>query len=379
MSPSSKEKRTIHVISFDIPYPPSYGGVIDVYYKLKALKEAGIRIHLHCFEYGRNKTAKLNDFCESVTYYKRDIYKTNLFGRAPYIVASRSTEDLLNNLLKDNFPILFEGLHSCYHLPDKRLKKRKKIVRMHNIEHNYYTSLANVERRIFKRYYFLNEAAKLKRFENVLDHANGIAAISLNDKLYLSEKYKNVQVISAFHPHNTVDIKEGFGKYALYHGTLTVGENNQAALFLVNEVFNDLDIPLIIAGNNASLELRQAILKNRNIKLRNKVNNHKIEELIENAHINILPTFQATGIKLKLLAALYKGRHCIVNTPMIQNTGLESLCIVKNTADELKAEVKRIFSIPFRKETILEREKILLTNGFTNKQNINHLIEMLFP
>ncbi len=378
MSPISKEKKTIHVISFDIPYPPNYGGVIDVYFKLKAFKEAGIKVHLHCFEYSRNKSAKLNDYCESVTYYKRNIYKTNLFGKTPYIVASRSTEDLINNLLKDDYPILFEGLHSCYHLPDKRLKKRRKIVRMHNIEHNYYNSLASVEKRLFKKYYFLNEAAKLKRYENVLDHANAVAAISLNDKLYLSEKYKHVVVISAFHPYETVQIKEGCGKYALYHGTLTVGENNQAALYLVNNVFNNLNIPLIIAGNNASLELRQAIMKNRNIKLRNKVNNRKIEELIENAHINILPTFQATGIKLKLLAALFKGRHCLVNTPMIENTGLEGLCIVKNSAEELKSEIKKICSIPFNKENIVEREKILLTNGFTNKHNINQLIELLF-
>ncbi len=27
----------LHIISFDIPYPPNYGGVIDVFYKLKAL------------------------------------------------------------------------------------------------------------------------------------------------------------------------------------------------------------------------------------------------------------------------------------------------------------------------------------------------------
>ena len=378
MNLSSKEKKYLHVISFDIPYPPNYGGVIDVYYKLKALKEAGIKIHLHCFEYSRNKSAKLNDYCESVTYYKRNIYKTNLFGKTPYIVASRSSEDLINNLLKDDFPILFEGLHSCYFLSDKRLKKRKKIVRMHNIEHNYYNSLANVEKKLFKRYYFFNEAAKLKRYENILNHANGIAAISKNDAIYLAGKYKNVSVISAFHPHESVQIKEGLGNYALYHGTLSVGENNQAAIYLVNEVFNDLNIPLIIAGNNASLELRQTIIKNRNVKLRNKINNRKIDELIENAQVNILPTFQATGIKLKLLAALYKGRHCIVNTPMIENTGLENLCLVKNATDELKSEIKRVFTIPFSKEAVIEREKILLSNGFTNKNNTHKLIELLF-
>ncbi|MCX6283192.1 MAG: mannosyltransferase, partial [Bacteroidetes bacterium] len=40
----------LHIVSFDIPYPPDYGGVIDVYYKIKTLSEAGVKIHLHCFE-----------------------------------------------------------------------------------------------------------------------------------------------------------------------------------------------------------------------------------------------------------------------------------------------------------------------------------------
>ena len=38
--------RSIHVVSFDIPYPADYGGVIDVYFKLKALAQLGIKIHL---------------------------------------------------------------------------------------------------------------------------------------------------------------------------------------------------------------------------------------------------------------------------------------------------------------------------------------------
>ncbi len=57
------------------------------------------------------------------------------------------------------------------------------------------------------------------------------------------------------------------------------------------------------------------------------------------AQINVLPTFQATGIKLKLLMALYTGRHCIVNQPMVDNTGLEELCSIQNTAEEMKPVV----------------------------------------
>ena len=30
--------KNINIVSFDIPYPPNYGGIIDVFYKIKALK-----------------------------------------------------------------------------------------------------------------------------------------------------------------------------------------------------------------------------------------------------------------------------------------------------------------------------------------------------
>ena len=30
----------LHIISFDVPYPANYGGVIDVFYRVKALTEA---------------------------------------------------------------------------------------------------------------------------------------------------------------------------------------------------------------------------------------------------------------------------------------------------------------------------------------------------
>ena len=37
----------LHIVSFSIPYPANYGGVIDVFYKLVALHKAGIgRAHV---------------------------------------------------------------------------------------------------------------------------------------------------------------------------------------------------------------------------------------------------------------------------------------------------------------------------------------------
>ena len=367
----------LHIVAFDVPFPPDYGGVIDIYYKLKALHEEGTKITLHCFEYGRGKKTELEKYCDKVFYYRRKAGKHLLFNSLPYIVASRSSEELVKNLLKDDSPILFEGLHCCFHLGDERLKSRTKIVRMHNIEHNYYSNLALVEKKFFRRKYFESEAKKLEKFESVLLQANAIAAISPADTKYLSGKYKNVSNIMAFHPHDTLEIKEGKGDFALYHGSLAVGENNKAALYLVNEVFNDINVPLVIAGNGVSDELKESVRNKKNIQLRENISTKEIYSLIQNAQINILPTFQATGIKLKLLSALYIGRHCIVNSPMVANTGLDVLCHTTDSSAEMKKEILRLMNVPFNGEERQKREKILEEN-FSNKKNVRQLLGLLF-
>jgi hypothetical protein len=359
-----------------VPYPANYGGVIDIFYKIKALHSEGIKIHLHCFEYGRAEALSLQSICEKVYYYKRKMSKQYLFNTLPFVVVTRSSEKLMETLLRDKHPILFEGLHCCFHLNDERLIDRIKIVRTHNIEHDYYKNLEKVEKSIFRKIYFGVEAQKLKRFEKILNKADFIAAISPADAKELSERYKNVHHITAFHPNEKVIIREGKGEFCLYHGNLEVGENNEAALFLVNEVFSKIKIPLIIAGHKPSAELINAISNHRHIELKGNINTLEIDELIKDAQINVLPTFQATGIKLKLLAALFNGRHCMVNAPMVANTGLEHLCSIQNSSDDMANEIIQLFEIPFDMLEKQKREKILLEN-FSNSINVKKLTVLI--
>ena len=63
--------KTLHVIALNIPYPPNYGGVIDIYYKLLALHRLGVRLILHCYEYERPRAPELERICAEVHYYPR--------------------------------------------------------------------------------------------------------------------------------------------------------------------------------------------------------------------------------------------------------------------------------------------------------------------
>jgi len=370
-----KEKH-LHIISFDVPFPANYGGVIDVFYKLNALHADGIKIHLHCFEYGRAEALSLESICEKVYYYKRKMSKQLLLNSLPFVVVSRSSEKLMENLLRDTYPILFEGLHSCFHLNDSRLSGRIKIARTHNIEHEYYTNLQKVEKSVFKKLYFGMEGRKLERFEKILKKADHIAAISPADAKHLSLKFNNVHHITAFHPNKDVKIKEGKGDFCLYHGNLEVGENNEAALYLVNQVFSKIKIPLIIAGRKPSSELIAAVANYSHISIKANINTQDIDGLIRNAQINVLPTFQATGIKLKLLVALFTGRHCVVNAPMVVNTGLEQLCSIQDSAEFMAKEITYLFEQQFDMQEQQKRE-VLLRENFSNDINVKKLIALL--
>ena len=121
----------LHIITFDVPYPANYGGAIDVYYRIKALHAYGVHIILHCFhkENIATRYPELESLCEKVHYYQRSNKLFDHIHFQPFVVRSRRSKDLLNNLLQDNFPILFEGLVSCYLINHPLLHLRKKYFR----------------------------------------------------------------------------------------------------------------------------------------------------------------------------------------------------------------------------------------------------------
>ena len=369
-------KHTLHIVSFTVPFPANYGGVIDVFYKIKALHSLGVDLILHCFKSKRSEAIELEKYCSKVHYYQRSNNPFLLLGNTPFIVASRQSDTLERILLQDNFPVLLEGLHCCALLKNQKFIGRKIIVRSHNIEHEYYRHLALSEKRFLKKLYFVTEAKKLLKFEQkVFPMASEILGISEKDTNYIKHKYKKGTWVSAFHQFDCVEISTQTENYAYYHGNLEIAENNQAALFLVNEVFKHSDYRLIIAGNNPSQELITACEKLKNVELMSGISSEKIIKLLGKAQINILPTFQSTGIKLKLLAALFNGNHCLVNSPMVEGTGLENLCHIADTPSELLQNIKELQNKTLSENEIQQRNEKLIP--FSNSKNAEKILKLL--
>ena len=366
----------LHIISFDIPYPANYGGVIDVYHRIRLLSDAGVKIHLHCFEYGRSHSDELRALCFSVNYYKRDTSVRNLFRRTPYICCSRRSNELINNLLQDNYPILIEGLHCCEVLNDSRLAQRNTIVRIHNIEHQYYSLLAKQERNALKRFYLRYEARKLQRYEEILAKAKHLITLNQKENDYLNAKFGNATLIPPFHEFDEICSQQGKGSYILYHANLSVPENSSAAKWLTTNIFSKIDLPVKIAGLKPPKELKALISKYKNIELIESPSDNEMRVLIQNAHIIIMYTQQPTGLKLKLLHSLFSGRFCLVNSNMVAGSGLEQVCHIADSPNEFLDKISELRTKPFTDYEI-DRRNMLINNLYSNYLNRDRLMKIV--
>ena len=366
----------IHIIAFDLPFPPDYGGATDIFHKIRSLHDLGVEITLHVFLYkGKMPAPALEALTHKTFYYYRRTWVNPFWGTTPFVVNTRNSKALLANLLKDNDPILFEGLHTTAYLQHPEIQKRITVVRAHNVEHNYYRALGFAERRWIKQKFFFLEANRLQNYEPILQQAHAIAAISPMETAYFQKTYGNTHYIPAFHSNSKVMSLPGKGDYVLYHGNLSIPENDRAAIYLVKEVFPLLSQPCIVAGSNPSQMLQNAAAKYPHIQIKANLTAEEIFDLVRNAHVNTLVTFQSTGIKLKLLNALYRGRHLVANTPMVEETQLESLCHVSDDPKAMAHIIKQCFLEPFEESNIHDREQ-QLSNTFNNTENAKKLMAL---
>ncbi|HRP55376.1 glycosyltransferase family 4 protein [Agriterribacter sp.] len=373
-------EKHLHIICLDVPYPPNYGGVFDLYYKLKYLHERGVIIHLHCYEYGRGKQVALLQYCNTVRYYKRSRGWQSLAGGIPYIVGSRADPALLQNLSEDSYPVLLEGIHSTYLLYKNRLAGRKVILRLHNIEFEYYQQLSHNAASLFHRIYYAVESVLLKHYERkIASKASLIIAVTEKDAGSYASLFgaANIRHLPVFTAWDTVAGKGGKGEYCLYQGNLSVSENEQAAVWLIKNVFSGLKIPFVIAGKNPSHTLKKEVQLHAHISIIENPSQTEMQQLVQGAQVNLLPSFTTTGIKLKFLHALFCGRHCIANTAMAEGTGMKNACTIAENDKAFIAAIETLYHQPFTKEMIADRQE-LLEKYFNNRRNAMLLMEWIW-
>lgn len=333
--------KSIHIVSFDVPFPPDYGGVLDVYLRAKALKQAGFQVILHCYEYGRGRNHDFSEIADETHYYSRKTGLKSLLSRLPYIVKSRNSKKLLNRLLADNAPILLEGQHNTFWV-DELLKHRRNVaIRMHNVEWQYYDNLAKSAKTYSERLFFGMETRKLKRQELALKKIP-VLCISENDQNYYNNLgFHAVYLPVTIHSDLILDPIEG-KRFALFHGNLSVAENSEAIHKLIAENRRKpLAIPIVIAGKNPSKQLVSKI-KDEGWECIANPSDSELNDLLRSCTVHLLISFKSAGIKLKVIRALLSGKTCVATQETLGNQIFEKYCVLWNPVLPLAEKLEEI-------------------------------------
>ena len=373
-------QKSVHIVSFDVPWPVDYGGMFDIMNTIIQFKKLNIDVYLHCFLYNdRGKPKELNKYCKNVYFYKRKTFLESFPFKTPYIISSRINQELIQRLNKDCFPILLQGIHCTGIIPFIN-KDRKLVVRMHNEEYIYYKELANQAGNIFKKIYLKWESILIKNYYKKLDPQIPIVCLSEIDiDNFKKLGFKNIQYIPILLNWQSINGSIDKGCLCLFHGNLSVVENENAAIWLLNSVFSKIKIPFAIAGKNPTNKL----LKNAGLCVHTCLitnpSDKELNDLIQKAQVNVLPLFnkQSTGTRLKLLHALFEGKHCLVSRAMVEGSVLMPLCHIADRKKDFEPKILHLYQTEFSEKEKELRKEVLL-KIYNNENNAKLLLDCLW-
>ena len=366
--------KKIHFISMDIPFPPNYGGVIDVFFKLRAMHQVGIKIYLHLYGSSSCGIEELKPFTEEIYYYpikKNPIY---FLKSSPFSVKSRRGEELLKNIKRIKAPIFFESLKTTEVLNLDCLEDYPKYLRLHNIEQNYYKGLASSEKNKLKRLIYALEAIKYVRYEQIIDQMDEVFTLSKFEQDYIKEKFNKGKYIPVFHGNNDLPKLKEFGKYVMYHGDLRTADNCKVVEFLI-DVFKKLDYSLVIASSIKEEWVKSKIKSSTNIKFIKLNDFSHLLQLFQEAHINVAWSFQESGTKLKVINALFNSRYSVINKNIIDDENIEKLCFKVENESELIVTITTLMDQPFLPSQAYQS---VLKNYLNDGNNVVNLLNTIF-
>ncbi len=352
-------ERSLHIISFDNPFPPNYGGVIDVYYKVKALHLLDVKIHLHCFvDDIPSDYSALETVTEKVYFYKRKNKFWSCFQIIPFSVHSRFSHKLIERLNQDDFPVFFEGLQSTAVLNHIVKRPGKVFLRLHNNEEKYYKGISKSEKNSLRKWAYRLESTKYKVYQkSIFQQFDNVFTLSETENFEVNSTAGNGVYIPVFHGNNEVKRHSEYGRFALYHGDLRISDNLKAVDFLIS-VFKKLpDYKLIIASAAGRKFVESKIKNTPSIEFTEIKQESDLKQLFDEAHLHVLYSFQQSGTKLKVINALFKGRFCLINSNMVDDKRIKKLCLLAENETEFKKKIELAMQTPFSSDSY--RESVL--------------------
>jgi hypothetical protein len=362
----------IHIVYLKFNHSTVSANQSDLLNMIKALHQIGQKIHLHCFYPSRIQLKEIKDRCQEISTYADELGKDNNNLSKARKTINKEKVRLIENLKKDNSPIICHGFQASkiiFESPD--MKGRNYIFRLMRDEPQYLLDLAKVTPWGSRKLFYLLVSFQTKSIYKKLLAYKKIA--HNNDSIGITNQ--NIQIAEFRGPSETF-FKQGFGSFCLYHADLSKRENEFAAQWLLEHVFNELEIPFVIAGKDPSDELEQAAHVRMHTCLVSNPSETELNELIKKAQIIFQPSFIEHQSKIDALPDLLLGRFVLVNPKAAKFNPFNFLLDVAETPEEFRIKTEVLFRTEFLEEVKnkrLEAISQIESDEFKAKKLINLL------
>ena len=370
----------LHIVTSDFPNGIDNPQLSDAFFLIKTLSQDKVNIHLHSFVLlNEEPSVQLTELCSSISFYQRDKSNISLKADLPYHVSTRSSQKLIDRLNEDDFPILFMGLSSSYALYGNQLSSDRKIaVRLNKNEAVYYQQLAALVPWKGKKVHYQLEAWRMKNFLKKLIVKKISFFISSDEMVHglMSLKSYQFNPLALFTGMPPVFHQAGNGHFCLFYGRLSDEETAYAAFWLLEHVFNTLEIPFVIAGSNPSTHLENAAHVRQHTCLVSNPGEKEMQDLIKKAQIVLSPAFIQHEEDDQLMQSLALGKHVLINPKSSRKTQAITYCHLAQSPEEFIEKTRTLFETPFSEEEKYARQH-LLNAKFQDEKSLEKLISWL--
>ncbi len=356
-----------------IPYPLKDGGAIATHHMAKGLIEAGAHLDILAMNTTKHRISE-----NSAKKYLKDlgighvelvvintnigliaILKNLLFSRLPYnavrFITRRFRDKLHEMLVAGHYDLVqFEGLYLMpYATTVKKYSNARIVLRAHNIEHEIWERNFRNQKGLLKRRYLKILSRRMKEFEYLyLNRYDMLVPITKRDDLKFNEmgNYKPSYVcpFGFSFDTNTPDDFQHEQKDVFYIGSLDWLPNQEGLVWFIKNVWQEIgnahpEIRFYVAGRNAPSRL---------VRLCSDYHVHFMGEVddafgfMEKKAIMVVPLFSGSGMRVKIIEAMAKGKVAITTSVGAEGIGVKDgeHLIIANDAGEFISAIEKLLS-----------------------------------
>lgn len=330
----------ILVVAHKPPYPPVDGGTLATLNMCLGLAKAGNQVSVLTLSTPKHPSSMERIPSEIHAILNFQIFHIHLsnsllknlfnlvFSSKPYNIQRYYNpffKRLLQRTIKEKgFDLIqLEGLYLTPYLKSIRNSFDGPItMRAHNVEHHIWENLAREEENKLKKWYFNLLSDRLATVEKkICKKVDALVAISNPDMEWFIKNNFNkpaITIPAGYFPNTSLrDIEQQENPTICYIGALDWLPNTEGLYWFIDWVWPRIqaeipDIEFHIAGRNASEELAERLMVERNIIFHGQVADSA--EFLSKFPVMVVPLLSGSGIRVKIIEGMFLNRAIVTTS-----------------------------------------------------------------